>query len=172
MLHTAVAQRFTVEDPNGPDVVGNTSATLLPSAVYAVGFWIKWSNSDEALDAGVLEVALADRASSDADVNDDAGNANKVVLDHSDISNNWVFHGFFIRTPKTMPLEPELIVRLTTPATFDAHICVGGMAMCPASQLYQGGPYLAAFRGLNNARIDDSFAWRSRTTGIPGPCSP
>jgi hypothetical protein len=129
-----------------------TTLALLPDTVYAVNFWIKRSGS---LAAGVVDVDLVD--GSNAAVADDASTANKVSTAFGSMTTSYAAKNGFFRTPRVLPSVLKLRVRASTALTSGESVYLDRLALTPATQLYAGGPYAAAFSGATKFVLNDSF---------------
>lgn len=141
---TSVAQTFGSSS--------GTAATLLPSTVYAVSFWLYVASAAPA--AGILSVDLVD--STPTIINDANGTANQKTYALTGITaDTWTNVTAFFRTPAVLPSQISLRIRVSTAITTGTTVLIDDVAMCAATQMYTGGPYVAAFRGVTDTVATD-----------------
>lgn len=129
-----------------------TSKTLLPNTVYAVNYNILRS---AAIAAGVLVLSLVD--STNTVINDDAGTANTISKTLSALGASYEQVSGFIITPKVLPSDYRLCLRLTTAMTAAKSVYIDDMSMCVAKEAYARGPFVAAFRGSTDVAKNDKW---------------
>lgn len=135
--------------------VAYTFATaLLPNTRYAVNFWARKSAD---LLAGVIECRLLD--GSNAVVADDAGTNNAFTVAHGSLSDSaWTaVNGVFI-TPRVLPSTVKINLRVSTALTDTESVYIDDLCMVTMTELYVGGPALAAFAGATNFLVGDKFS--------------
>lgn len=135
------------------DSSNGTPASLEPNTVYGVGIRTK---VDVVPAAGVLKIALKNQ--SDTIFNDDAGTANSFTISLPGETTSYAFHGGFFRTPKSLPTTQKISIGLSTALSSGSVVFMDALAMCKATRMYPGGPYVAAFRGATAALIDDTYS--------------
>lgn len=132
---------------------GNSSK-LKPSTVYALNFWLKMSVVPA---AGVLKVSLVDGTGTV--VNDAAGTPNSLTFALTGATTGFVNHNAFFRTPAVLPTSGlQLQIELTTAITAADVLYLDHLAMATASQVYHGGPLVAAFSGAAEFITGDTFS--------------
>lgn len=141
--------------------------TTTPFAVIAVNLWVRAS---AAYTGGALAVSLVNSAG--AVINDDAGNANTLTLGATLASNSsWTNVSGFFRLPEQPPSTVYLRIALTSALQSGKSLYFDRLAAVTPTQLYTGGPYVAAFSGGTDFVIGDSFtlavtnSWTSTTGG-------
>jgi hypothetical protein len=143
---TSVAQEFN-------DSTDGTTYRLLPSTVYALCVSVKVSATPS---GGVLAFSLVD--STNAVINNDAGDANTISKDLTTVSTTWVRVSGFFQTPALLPAEPlKLAVRLTTALENAKTVYIDDLTMVAPLPAYAGGPYLAVFPGATATVLGDNF---------------
>ena len=130
-----------------------TASSLAPNTVYALNYWAKRSTGAI---AGVLRVRLTD--GSGTTLNDDSGTANALSTTiSSGLTTSYAAYNTFFVTPKVLPATYRVYVELTTGITAGESIDIDLMAFVPVTPLYAGGPIFAAFSGLTQAAVKDTF---------------
>lgn len=119
-----------------------TLSIIKPSRVYAFSAWVKMSATPS---TGVLAFELTD--GSNVLLADDAATNNAITQDLTAVSTSWVNVRGFFRTKKTFAGVARLRIRLTTAIETGKSLHIDDVAMAEATQLYAGGPHVAAFRG-------------------------
>ncbi len=128
---------------------------LSPSTVYAFSVWISLSAVPA---AGVVRVALVDQT--DTVIQDAQGVDNSYsqsLLSGVPTGGDFVNVSGFFRTPKTVPDVCRLLINTSTPITSGSSLYIDRVAGVAASQLYNGGPFAAAFSGGTASQIDDNW---------------
>lgn len=154
------ATKLAIAQPFGSGTGGN-GVTLNYGTSYAVGFWAEVSTVS-GLAAGQLTVDLVDSSSSSTPVvvTDDYGNSNAINVAYSALTTSYQFFNGFFRIPKTLDayvLPLRIRVSQTTAFTSGKNVNVGAVGMATATQVYTGGPYVAAFRGNVDAATGDYY---------------
>lgn len=130
---------------------------LSPSTTYAINGFLRGGDT---LAAGVLAMDLVD--GSNTVINDNAGNANTIsrTLATSPAINasTWVAVNGFFRTPAALPAAVKLRLRLSTALANTKQLFFDDFALTPATELYKGGSYAAAFRGATNVAVNDTWS--------------
>lgn len=131
---TAMKQQFN-------NSAGTTYA-ILPNTVYAFNFWAKITAGS----TGTFVIDLVDGNSTV--INDNNAVANSKSLDISTLTTSYTAVNGAFRTPMFLPATGVFLrIRMTT-AVNNAHtLSISDLAMRPAVQAYQGGPYIALFNG-------------------------
>jgi hypothetical protein len=127
----------------------NTTATLLPNTVYHLSYWSKVTNNAA---TGVFRVSLQN--SSGTVLSNDAGTAlsDSVTVDNE--TTTYANHTMSFITPKSLPTSTYLVLEFTT--ALSAHgLYVDDLALCAATELYDGGPFLSIFAGETDWRVPD-----------------
>lgn len=140
-------------DGNGAELtaLSQTLTGLAAKTPYAVAFSAKVSAVPA---AGVLTVDLWDGA---AVINNEAGNPNSftVSLPGLTTSFGWVTGSF--RLPEPLPATITLRLRLTTALSNTKNLFVDNLSLTPMTELYAGGPWVAAVSGSVPFSTDDLF---------------
>lgn len=147
---SSVAQSFGVTTP----AVGTsgTTSTLRPNTVYAFCAFVRKSAG---LGAGSVQFRLLDGAN--AEVNDDAGNANAVGFAHGALTTSFAAYTGFFRTPKLLPTTLKFNARVSVALTSGEHVYVDDLAFAEATELYASGPLAALFAGSINFLLGDQI---------------
>jgi hypothetical protein len=155
---------------------GGTPFKLLPGTQYAVHGKVKVLTSAPA--AGTLRVALVDSGATV--INDDFGTANSFTVDLTAQTTSYASFSGSFRTPTNLPAIQRLQLKTTTALTSTKSVVMDDLAFTPMSQLYKGGPYVAAFAASANPILGDSWtlaisntmgviaSWMERTFGMNG----
>jgi hypothetical protein len=151
VLHS-LSQPFNTS-PSTSLGAGGTSYRLKPSMVYAVNLWHKVS---DAAATGTVTLSLVD--GSGTVLNDGAGTANTITVTVDNLTTSWTNTKGFFRTPAVLPSTAKLRIAASSGAALSAHtLYLDHLAMCEASQLYSGGPYVAVFSGATEFVLADKF---------------
>lgn len=143
---SSVAQTFSQSSTS----TGST-ADVLPSTVYHVSARMRKSAS---LAAGAISVSLID--GSNTQITDDEGNNVIITLAHGSIaSNTWTKFGGQLVTPTNLPSTVKFRVAVSTALTNTESVYIGHISMTPATQAYDGGPYLSIHSGATASRRKD-----------------
>lgn len=145
---------------NSLQIIGNGSEltalaqqlTLKAATVYALNAYVRVSTTPV---AGVLAIELVD--GSNNVINDDNSVANTISQSLTSVSTSWIAVNGFIRTPTNIPSTTKLRVRLSTALDNAKSVYIDDLAMCVPTQLYVGGPYIAAFRGATDLLKNDTW---------------
>jgi hypothetical protein len=126
---------------------------LLAKRPYALCGWLL---TDTTPAAGVLTIDLYDGVGV---IDDDAGNANTLVIDLTTVSDtDFEAHHAMFRLPEPVPASVFLRLRLSTALTNTRILYLDHFALGLADQLYTGGPYCAVFTGDVAFSLDDVFS--------------
>lgn len=139
---------------------GGTPYQLKPLTVYHYNFWIKMSATPA---AGVLVIDLYDGS---AVINDAAGTPNSKSQSLTGISTTFVKVSGAFRTPAVLSASQFLRLRLSTAIDAGKNLFIDRLGFTPAQQLYQGGPFVAAFSGATKLITGD--AWTVAITNTYG----
>lgn len=113
--------------------------------------------------SGVIKFELVDGINGSV-INDDAGNANAITVNASDLTTSWqalsAISGVtpIFRTPSKLPPLVYFRIRFSTAMPSGKILFVDHLAMVAMTELYAGGPFAAAFGGRDAFRINDEFA--------------
>lgn len=124
--------------------------TLEPDRVYFLGYWITPSDSPG---AGQLRASLREDFSTL--INDREGNQISQTTVLSGVTSK-TSKGFFFAVPPTV-VQPLLMVFDKTVAEPGADIIIDEVVLTEATELYPGGPYVAAMTGYRNPLEGDDW---------------
>lgn len=145
---TAIRQKFS-------QTSGGSSQSLLPSTVYAFNCFLRVSAVPA---AGTLIIELVDNGGTA--INNDQGVAQQLTKALTAATTSYVaFNGFF-QTPKVLPASTPLAIRFRLSVALDntKFLYIDDAALLPATEFYQGGPYIAIFPGSVNTIVNDTFS--------------
>lgn len=149
---TTLRQTFET-DASTTSGSGGTPAELEPNTQYAVGLWVK---RDNAQSAGALRVALVDGGHTVT--TDVAGTSNSFSIDCTALTASYAFYSGTFRTPLALPTTGlKLELKLTTAIDDGDSVFIDDLAMTEMTQLYAGGPFVAAFPGDTDVILDDQW---------------
>lgn len=131
---------------------GGSPQVLAARTPYAVGFWCR-NDSNPA--AGVLRVALVDGSGNV--INDDNGTANSFTVTLTSLGTSFVFKQGVFRLPAAVPSTVYLEFKTTTAQTSGRITYIDGLALAKMTELYTGGPYMAAFAASTNPAVGDRW---------------
>jgi hypothetical protein len=141
--HTSVQTRF------GTDF----KASAAPLTQYAVNLWAK---VDVVPAAGVLSVELVD--GSGTQLLDAQGNASVFTVSLPGLTTSWAAINGFLRTPRVLPSQVWLRLRLSTALSTGSTLFMDRCALCQPNSAYFGGVPIAAFSGnVNWVQGDTAF---------------
>ena len=129
-----------------------TLENIKPSTVYCVSVWLKITGTPT---QGTLKIRLADDAGQT--IKNDQLADNALTIDCTSLTPVFVNRHVFFQTPRFLPDVIRLYVNLSQPLTANVALTIDHMAMVPATQIYPGGPYIAAFSGDSRASILDTY---------------
>lgn len=118
---------------------------------YAFNIWMRNSTNPA---AGALAIDLYDGSGV---INDEAGNANSFTVDLTTLGTTFVAKNFTFRLPEPVPASVRLRIRLTTAITNTHSLYLDSACLQAASELYDQGPWVAAFAGSTPFSLDDTF---------------
>lgn len=142
--NTAVATQFGVD----------FTATAQPIDQLAVNLWLK---IDAVPAAGVLSVELVD--GSGTQLLDEAGNASAFTVALTSATTSWVAYGGHLRTPRVLPAQVWLQLRLSTALSNTKNLYMDRVTMARPLSLYPGGPVLSVHSGSTAFIAGDSFTF-------------
>jgi hypothetical protein len=119
---------------------------------YAFNLWMRNSTNPA---AGVLQVDLYDGSGI---INDEAGNTNSFTVNLTSLGTSFTPKNFTFRLPEPVPATVRLRIHLTTAITNTHSLYLDHAAFQAATELYDQGPWLAAFSGSTEWSLDDTFA--------------
>lgn len=122
-----------------------TTSRLYPLTQYCVNLFIR---VDSTPPSGVLEIALTD--GSGLITSDYSNNQNVISKNLNTVSTSWVNVSAMFRTPRLLPSVLRLRVRLSTAMPAGKNLYIDRAAFAQPTQLYTGGPFVAAFSGNTN----------------------
>jgi hypothetical protein len=103
----------------------------------------------------VVKVAIV-QGIGGAALDDDAGNANELEIDAAALSDSaYTSEWFSFRLPATAVLPVYLRIAVTTAIPTGGIVYVDEVAVTAGTELYSGGPYVAAFSGRTASREGD-----------------
>jgi hypothetical protein len=142
----------------------NQKLTLSASTAYAISLW---ACCDSVPAAGVVTIDLVDGIGGTV-LTDAQGVANSITFNASALLSsfqhlNQLQSGeCFFRTPATLPTSLYLRIRISTAVTSGKSVFIDNVGLTAASQIYAGGPYIAAFAG--NVAFSAADAWTLTVT--------
>ncbi len=145
----AKALRYIGDGSTATQLRQNIVANVAAHTPYAVHLFAKMSASPA---AGALAVDLFDGSSV---INDDDGNANSLAIDLTALGTSWTGFGAVFVLPNPLPTAVWLRIRLSTALSSSRTLYLDELQLKPATRLYQGGPYLAAFTGGTGWAVGD-----------------
>lgn len=128
-----------------------TPAYLKPFKVYAFSAWVYCVGGAPA--AGVMAFDLTN--GSGTVLTDDASTNNAISKSLTAVGAAWVNVTGFFRTKTTFSGTARLRIRLTTALSAGTTVLIDDVHMTEATELYTGGPYVAAFRGTTDLMTND-----------------
>jgi hypothetical protein len=148
-------------DSNGAELTTiDQKLSLEAETVYAVSLW---AICDVIPAAGVFTVDLVDGIGGTV-INDDESTANSLTFNAASLTTSWqhlsdlVSGEVFFRTPRVLPDNVYLRVRISTAVSSGTSVWIDEVAMKKADEIYAGGPWIAAFDGSDAFDIGDLFA--------------
>lgn len=127
------------------------NVTLAVNTVYAVTFQAKINTTTA---TGTFRIALTD--DNGTVLQDDAGNALSYTRNvNGQIGTAYATFTAFFSTPRQLPATVSLRVGTSVAATSGRVITIDLVTITAATQLYAGGPFVAAFAGDNTTAIGD-----------------
>jgi hypothetical protein len=129
-----------------------TAVSLSALSTYCV---VLWALCDVAPAAGELTVDLIDSIDGTV-LEDDQGNTNSFTVDLTALGTYPEPHTGIFRTPRHMPPRTYLRLKLTTALSSGSSLFLDEVILAPMTELYAGGPFVAAFTGAKNFRVGDT----------------
>lgn len=130
-------------------------ASLSVNTVYAACVYAKVNTSDG---AGVFRIALVN-GDTGAVMTDDAGNSLSYTRNLSaQVTASFQCFTAFFSTPRQLPSSVRLQVGYSTAPANGVFLTLDLAALVAATQLYSGGPYVAAFAGADRTALNDAYA--------------
>jgi polyphosphate kinase len=87
---------------------------------------------------------------------DDQGTANSFTVDLTALGTYPEPHTGIFRTPRYMPPRVYLRLKLTTALSSGTSLFLDEVILAAMTELYAGGPLMAAFTGAKNFRVGDT----------------
>lgn len=140
------------------------AVSLQPQTAYAVSLW---AICDVIPGAGVITIDLVDGVGGTV-VQDAQGANNSLTFNASSLTTSWQHledlqaSECVFRTPAVLPVVCYFRIRISTAVTNTRKVFFDNVALAPMTELYAGGPLLAAFAGATSSGIGDS--WSIATT--------
>jgi hypothetical protein len=107
--------------------------------------------------AAALKVAIVQEIGG-ATLDDTAGTANELAIDAESMSDSaYTSYWFSFRLPKTATSTVYLRIAATAAIPTGASVYIDEVAIAAGTQLYQGGPFVAAFSGRDAAAYGDAW---------------
>lgn len=141
---TAIYQTFD-------DSTAGTAVILQPSTVYGFACYVKVSATPS---TGVLEFAPTNAAGTI--IQDDQAVDQKITKSLTAVSTTFVLVSGFFTTPRILPTGTlRFRVRLSTALDNTKTVNIDNLTLAPATQAYQGGPWLMIVPGSFRSAIGD-----------------
>jgi len=137
--------------PADESLVFYQAVSLDPDTVYAMGFWAGYDNWQEITNLGV-QVALYDGIGGTV-LTDDAGTDQEFIYLGKPAADKHFSH--FFQIAKDSP--DTVYLRLTINSSSDEEPMFDNFILAPATQIYPGGPYVAAFNGRTAPIVGDKW---------------
>lgn len=136
-------------DSNGSQTTTiNRQVALSPLRQYAVNLWML---ADVVPAAGVITIDLVDGIGGNV-IADESGTNNSFTVDCTALDTSFEARNGVFRTPRDMPSTAYLRIRISTAVSSGTSIFLDHCALTEMTELYPGGPWVAAFSG--------AAAWR------------
>lgn len=132
------------------DSTSGTTSELKPSTVYNLVVRHKVNTAPA---AGVLAISLTD--GSNTTLTDAASTSNSKSVTLSGLTSSWSSTTITFVTPRVLPTETRLQIKLTTALSSGTTLYIDDVCMNEATQLYEGGPYLSVFAGSTKTIVAD-----------------
>lgn len=129
---------------------GSTNSELivqLPTLEVDTVYCLHWRHMISSGATGTVRWAILDGFAGSV-VNDSEGAANSLSVDISTLSTSFAVGKLFVRVPASLKQPAFLSIKATTAVANTKLYCLDEVCLVKAKQLYKGGPYLAAFRGV------------------------
>lgn len=146
---TALKQLFNQASGSG------STQNLLPSTVYAFNCFLRVSSVPS---AGTIVFELTDSAGTI--INNSQGVANRITKALTAATTSYAAVNGFFQTPAVLPTTTPFNIRARLTVALDnaKSVYIDDMALIPATEFYQGGPYIAIFPGSVATVIGDTFS--------------
>jgi hypothetical protein len=125
--------------------------SLSPQTQYAFNGQFK---VDSVPAAGVLQVSLWDGG---AVINDDEGTANTLTISATGLTTSYAAKNVAFRTPRVLPPQVYLRYRISTAVSNTSSVFADDFSLVAMTQIYSGGPSVAAFEGNIAWAIGDRY---------------
>lgn len=135
---------------------------LSPQVAYAISLW---AMADVVPAAGVITIDLVDGIGGTV-INDDQGTANSITFNATALSDTVFKHltalvsgstECVFRTPTNLPPLVYLRIRISTAVTSTRSVFFDRASLVALTEIYPGGPLLAAFSGAADFVFGDEF---------------
>lgn len=145
-------------------LIGDVSGTLttllqpLPVITGDMNYFLHFRARRGSIAApdGAVTIAIMDGIDGSV-VEDSRGNALSLEIAASSLGSSYSSHGLRIAIPKTADQPCFLQVAVTTALTDGGRIYLDDFALGAATELYAGGPFVAAFRGATSPASTDRW---------------
>lgn len=124
------------------------------SALTQYGICI-WAATDSAPASGVVVIDLVDGLAGTV-LEDDQGTANTLSINTTTLTATHSSHAAMFRTPTVLPSKVYLRIRLSTAIENAHNVFLDELCFVPATELYAGGLWCAAFSGPTNFTVNDN----------------
>lgn len=147
---------------NGSELttINQQLTNLKPLTAYAFSAW--WL-ADSAPAAGVFTIDLVDGIGGSV-INDAQGVANSFTFNASDLTTSWKHISTLVsgecvfRMPTVVPPLVYLRIRISTAVTNGRQVYLDHVALAEMTELYAGGPLIAAFSGNVALKTKDTWS--------------
>lgn len=137
----------------------STSASSSTTSTSSVSESSLSSHSSSSRSAEELRVEIVDEIGAPGCTIDPQGYDNGIRIDLGETSmTGHDSHFFSFRLRRTLRQRVFLRIRITAPITNLESVYIDEMAVVKATELYEGGPYVAAFSGTTVAMVDDNWS--------------
>lgn len=121
--------------------------------VYCVAIYAKVSSLTP---TGTFRIALCDNNGNI--INDDAGNPLSYTQNlNGELTTSYQCFTAFFSTPRQLPITTRVQFGLSAASPSGHHLDLSLASLTPATQLYQGGPYVAAISGQLRTAFNDKW---------------
>lgn len=133
-----------------------TLANVQPNTVYAVCMFLKKNGAPA---SGTFRVRLVDGAGSPNVIADDQGVDNVIEQSAAALTTSYAAVTGFFRTPYFLPnTTPAVVLQVGMSVALNAgSVYLDDLAIAPATQLYNGGPFAAIFAGATPQATGDYY---------------
>lgn len=112
--------------------------------------------ADSAIAAGELRVEIVDEIGGNV-IADSQSVDNVLVIDATALTTSYASESFFFRLPPGTQMPVYLRIRISSAVTTGRDVYLDEAAVVKATELYAGGPYVAAFGGLDLTSVNDTW---------------